>query len=313
MRFVVYGAGAVGGSVAALLSRAGFDVVIIARGAHLAAIQDQGLLFAYPEGKENLRIAAVSGPSEIEWREGDVVLLGMKTQDTEVAIRGLDPSLPVVCLQNGVANERIALRHFANVYPVCVMFPSTHLQPGVVQANSWPVPGILDIGRYPSGVDSVAEEIAAAFRTAGCHSEPRADIMRWKYRKLLMNLGNAVQAVCVPEDVREIARLVRAEGAEVLTAAGIDPVTEAEDDARRGDQLQVQGSRGGGSSWQSLQRGTGSIESDYLNGEIVLLGRLNSIDARYNDHARFLANQFAWERRPPGTMPASEWLSKMDL
>jgi 2-dehydropantoate 2-reductase len=313
MRFVVYGAGAVGGSVAALLSRAGFEVVIVARGAHLAAIQKEGLLFRTPQEDWRLDIPAVSGPAEVDWREGDVVLLGMKTQDTEVAIRGLDPDLPVVCLQNGVANERIALRHFANVYPVCVMFPSTHLEPGVVEANSWPVPGILDIGRYPSGVDNVAEEIAVALRAAGCHSQPRADIMRWKYRKLLMNLGNAVQAVCAPEGVREIARLVRDEGAEVLAAAGIDPVTEAEDDERRGDLLRVQGSRGGGSSWQSLKRGTGSIESDYLNGEIVLVGRLNGIDARYNDHARRMANYFASQQLPPGTMPASEWLSTLDL
>ncbi len=313
MRFVVYGAGAVGGSVAALLHRAGQDVVIIARGQHYQAIKDKGLLFEYQQGSELLPVEAVSRPSELEWRDDDVVLLGMKSQDTEAALRGLDPRLPVVCLQNGVANERTALRLFACVYAICVMFPSTHLEPGVVQVKSWPVPGILDIGRYPSGVDDRAGEIAAALRAAGCLSEPREDIMRWKYRKLLMNLGNAVHAVCQPADAPEIARLVRAEGERVLEAAGIGVVSEEQDSERRGDVLQVGVRSSGGSTWQSLQRGTGIVEADYLNGEIVLLGRLNGIDARYNDHARQIANWFAATGSPPGTMPGSQWLSKMDL
>ena len=53
--------------------------------------------------------------------------------------------------------QRQALRLFPNVYGVCVMFPSAHLEPGVVRANCSPVPGILDIGRFPNGIDRVAE------------------------------------------------------------------------------------------------------------------------------------------------------------
>jgi hypothetical protein len=63
----------------------------------------------------------------------------------------------------------------------------------------------------------------------------------------------------------------------VLAAAGIDPVSEAEERERRGDILQIGEvpgrPRSGGSTWQSLQRRTGTVESDYLNGEIVSLGR----------------------------------------
>src|SRR5207302_10080301 len=110
-----------------------------------------------------------------------------------------DDPIPVVCLQNGVDNERAALRVFPHVYGICVMCPTGHLEPGVVQAYSTPVTGILDIGRYPSGSDEIAEALAGALRASTFVSEARADIMRWKYAKLLMNLGNAVQATCRPD------------------------------------------------------------------------------------------------------------------
>ena len=107
---------------------------------------------------------------------------------------------------------------------------------------------------------------------------PRPDVMRWKYTKLLMNLANSVEATVAPDPrVGELVKLVRAEGEACLRAAGIDFASREEDKERRGDRMHVRPVngefRGGGSSWQSLARGTGSIETDYLNGEIVLLGR----------------------------------------
>ena len=64
----------------------------------------------------------------------------------------------------------------------------------MVVQKCFPTPGILDIGRVPDGVDETAEAIAADLRSAGFESVPRPDIMAWKHRKLLMNLGNGVDA-----------------------------------------------------------------------------------------------------------------------
>ena len=75
------------------------------------------------------------------------------------------------------------------------MLPATFLEPGVVQASSSPTSGLLDLGRYPSGVDATAEAIAAALRDSSFSSNAIPDIMRWKYCKLLMNLGNSAQAL----------------------------------------------------------------------------------------------------------------------
>lgn len=266
-------------------------------------------------------LPAVAGPEELEFSDEDVVILTMKSNDTAAALERLrdcaGPDLPVVCAQNGVANERTALRLFANVYGVCVMFPAAHLEPGVVEAQSTPITGLLDIGSYPAGLDETARSVAATLRAATFESEPRTDIMRWKYNKLLKNLGNAVQAVCARDpDGAALVDLIRNEGMACLQAAGIDPVTDEEDEVRRGGLLQVKPvggrSRTGGSSWQSLHRATGSIETDYLNGEIVLLGRLHGVPTPANELIRRAAIQLAAERRPPGSVPARDLLSRLE-
>ncbi|HXY43702.1 MAG TPA: ketopantoate reductase C-terminal domain-containing protein, partial [Acidimicrobiales bacterium] len=145
-------------------------------------------------------------------------------------------------------------------------------------------------------------------------SEARADIARWKWGKLLLNLTNAVEAVCGSlSRGGELSKRVRREGVECLEAAGIEFVGNEEDRARRGDLLKVlpaKGTeRGGGSSWQSLARGAGSIESDYLNGEIVLLGRLHGFPTPLNATLQRLASEGARDLRSPGWMSESEVLA----
>jgi len=319
VRWVLFGAGAVGGVVAGRLAGAGQEVAVIARGAHLEAIRADGLTLREPGGDSVHKIPAFGGPDEVDWRPGDVVVLGVKSMDTTAALAALPVrDVPVVCLQNGVANEPAALRLFADVYGVCVMLPSSHLTPGVVIAQCAPVPGILDLGRFPGGVDETAEGLAAGLRAAGFHCEPRADIMRWKYRKLIMNLGNAVEALCGRDDLQGLAAAaapVHAEGEAVLRAAGIDVASAAEDTARRGDILRqrpVGGQeRGGGSSWQSLARGTGTVEADYLNGEIVWLARRHGIPAPLNETARRLELDAARDGRRPGSMTPAAFLAAL--
>ena len=116
MRFIVYGAGAVGGVVGGRLAQSGNDVVLIARGAHAEAMQRSGLTLESPDGEQRRRRAGRDPPAELELGADDVVLLALKSQDTADALLALrasaPPSTPVVCLQNGVANERAALRLF---------------------------------------------------------------------------------------------------------------------------------------------------------------------------------------------------------
>ena len=316
MRFVVYGAGAIGGVVGGRLAQHGHTVVLIARGSHAEAIRADGLRVVGPGGDTvTVVVPVVSTPADVDFTDDDVVLLAVKSQHTHDALDALGalapPGIAIVSLQNGVANEPAALRHFADVYGVCVVCPALHLVPGVVEAHAGPVAGILDIGRYPTGTDARAHAIAAAFRASTFESVVRPDIMRWKYAKLLNNLGNAVDALCGPDPAgRELRGRAWAEGAACLRAAGIDAVTPEEDAARRGDGFRWGGeaarSRPGASSWQSLARGTGSIEADYLNGEVVLLGRRHGVATPVNLLLQRLANRAARDGLAPGSIDVAE-------
>ena len=183
----------------------------------------------------------------------------------------------------------------------------------MVQAYSSPVTGVLDLGRYPSGLDDVAKAVAAAFDSSTLASIARPDIMRWKYRKLYDQPRQRDRGHVWPGGAGgELMATVAAEAEAVLDAAGIERASAAEDESARRARSRSAESQGnaatGGSSWQSLQRGVGAIETDYLNGEIVLLGRLHGIPTPANLTLQHLANELAAGRRPPGTYTEAEVL-----
>lgn len=325
-RYIIIGAGAIGGAIGARLAEAGHEVVLVARGAQYTALKANGLRFRTPDGEHVHRLPVVDGPDALgTLRAHDVLLLTVKTQDCEAALDTWGPApvagggtaaerLPVVCAQNGVESQRIALRRFRRVYGVCVWLPSTFVEPGVVSATGTPLTGILHLGRYPHGVDETAHSIAADLETARFEAPVVPDVSRWQYAKLLGNLANSINALSWPvagEDAWRLYAQVRAEGESVLRAAGIPYASAREQQEARGDKVRW-ADGGGGSSWQSLTRGTGTIEADHLNGEIVLLGRLYGVPTPVNELLQRLATTFARERRPAGSMPLAELVRAAD-
>lgn len=320
-RFVIFGPGAIGGVVGALFARAKQDVVLIARGDHAARMETDGLTLQHGDVEEVFFPTVVRSVNDITWSADDVVFLSVKSQDTLDAVRGLalvaPPTVSVVCAQNGVDNERVVLRHFANTYGAVVMMPAGHLAPGVVQAHAWPTPGLIDVGRYPRGADAGAHQIVDALNQIGFNCVVREDVMRWKYTKLLMNLANAVIALCGfgKDDAADLRKMARDEGVAVLTKAGIDFASDEEDRSRRADHLTLVPiggqTRTGGSTWQSLARGTGTIETDWLNGEIVALGRMHGIATPVNEVLQRLTNQAARNGLAPESMEARDILESL--
>jgi 2-dehydropantoate 2-reductase len=330
MRYIIIGAGAVGGTIGGCLHQAGFEVVLVARGRHLAALRSEGLRLATPSGVSTLQIEAVGSADEVELRPDDVLIVAAKTQDVAAIfsdwawqpVHGgsvAADTLPVLCAQNGVASERIALRLFRNVYGVCVWLPATHLEPGLVEANGTPLAGQLPIGRYPTGIDPVVERVTKDLASARFLAPAETDVMRWKYGKLLSNMGNAIEVLCGPiaqlgDDGKELGRRAVAEAKSVFEAAGIGWASNKESAAMRGDHVRVEpvnGSpRGGGSSWQSVVRGTGSVEADYLNGEVALLGREHDVATPVNEVLQRLANQAVRDGVAPGSVTPAEVLAR---
>ncbi len=165
------------------------------------------------------------------------------------------------------------------------------------------------------------EKVSDAWIGAGFASTPRPDIARWKRRKLLMNLGNAVQALLGLDGGGKRLRELRDAPRERPASPPPGwtwrpwPRTRRQPGGADGDRADPGIERGGGSSWQSLARGTGSIEADYLNGEVCLLGRMHGVPTPVNDLLRRRANAAAAAGLAPGSTTESRncWPSSTKL
>ena len=312
MRYLIYGAGAVGATFGACLFESGREVAFIARGEHGRALAANGLRFGTPSGWRTLPIPVVDHPARLTFRSDDIVVLAVKGTDTQAALDALAAvaraGTPIVCAQNGVENERRALRKFAHVHGMWTMLVAVHTEPGVVHAHNTPFSGICDVGRYPRGIDAVDETVAADFEAASLRCSPRADIMSRKYAKLLFNLMNVLEAAGGRGAAPGLVERARAEAIACFEVAGIVPFAGSDERIAAMGMAAVEGvERGGGSTWQSLARGTPALEADDLNGEIVLLGRLHGVATPVNAFLQSLALRLVRDRVAPGSI-ASEAL-----
>jgi 2-dehydropantoate 2-reductase len=310
MTFIIYGVGAIGGTLAARLAQSGHAVAGIARGAQLAALRQNGILLRTPSGDIHAEFPVADDPTGLDLGPDDTIFLAMKGQDTGAALERLRAAGvrdgAIVCAQNGVSNERAALRLFPNVYAMMVVLPATFIEAGEVAAFGAPHSGLFDIGRYPAGMDAAGERIVATLNDAGFAAFADPEPMVSKYGKLLMNLGNVLDAAAGEAAFgSDLYKAAKAEGEAVLMAAGIRYGAGA-DDERRKRLMQMQPipgvARVGSSTTQSLARNTGSIETDALNGEIVLLGRLHGVPVPVNAGLCRLGQLLVAERRAPGSM-----------
>ncbi|ARC58419.1 hypothetical protein AS850_15135 [Frondihabitans sp. 762G35] len=327
---MIVGAGAVGGTLGGRLAQYGHPAVLIARGEHGAAITADGLRLRSPDEDVRIRVPVAATPDEVELRDDDVLVFATKTQQVEAAVREwvdrpvrdaggsvvgtAGELLPALTALNGVESERIALRAFARVFGVCVWLPGVHLTAGEVAVRIGPSSGTFIMGRFGGPADGASdaaflEQVAADWRAATFRVFVVDDVMAWKHRKLLANLGNAVQAL-IGSERSGASRRLREEAASVYAAAGIEVPSDEAEEAWRGNAFDIRDVPGlegelGGSSWQSLARG-GSIETDFLNGEIVLLARSLGMRAPLNAVVQGLARRAGAARAGAGSMSAAE-------
>ncbi|MFW2542799.1 ketopantoate reductase family protein [Primorskyibacter sp. 2E107] len=322
MRIIILGTGAIGGALAVELVRSGAEVLCVARGAQLEAIRSRGLRLQAPGMDVTAQVPVVAHPSEVDFRADDMILLCMKTQHTVAALEDLAAAgvmeQPIFCLQNGVTNERMALRRFPNVHGVLVMVPATLVEPGHVAVFSTPKLGILDVGRYPAGSDAADAALVERLQATRLAAFVDRDVITGKYGKLLVNLNNIVEAILGRGvEVPEIKAALKAEAEAVLTAAGTAWRKADSSDPRRDAFLnvtEIEGvSRIGGSTTQSLMRGAGSVETDYLNGEIVLMARMHGVPAPVNERICRIASAMARAREKPGALDAKMLMRKLGL
>ena len=293
MRVAVIGAGAVGSVVGGLLARAGEDVTLVGRRAHVDAVNRDGLQIDGALGALRVRVRAAE---RLDVRP-ELALLAMKTQGVEAAARELRPQLagvPVVTMQNGVRSDGLVAGVLGRdqLLSCVVLFGATFLEPGRV---TYSPPGSLVLGVPFGPLDERARTVAALLARA-VPTRLSADIAGAHWTKLVVNENNALPAVTglsIQEvnrrpALRRLSVLLMREAVAAIAAAGIRlaslprlpavgvrtmlalPMPLAS--RLLGVLSRSLGSTPAlGSTLQSVRRGE-QTEIDYLNGEVVALG-----------------------------------------
>ncbi|HJQ26867.1 MAG TPA: 2-dehydropantoate 2-reductase [Blastocatellia bacterium] len=329
-RYVIFGAGAIGGALAALLARAGLRVACVARAAQAAAFR-AGVTLQRGDEEFIQRVEAVTAARDLPPADGDVIIITVKSQATEEATGELaavyPQATPVVSLQNGVTNEAVIARRFAKVYAGLVFFSATQIQPtriALTRGRS------LAVGCYPEGVDETARHISEDFERAGFAAMASPFTMAMKWSKFVVNLNNATYTItgtfveqgAADDELRRLLAEVREEGLRVLDAAriAVEPpagepslirIRELHEKAKAppADMEALRNlpehERTYPSMWQDLMLGRRTSEADHLNGVIVELGRQHGVPTPYNSTLLEIVNRmFATGERPGLYTPA---------
>lgn len=187
MRIAVFGTGGAGGYFGAHLALAGEDVVFIARGEHLRAIQERGLLLEKPQGEIVIRSQAVDDPRQVG--PVDAVLVGVKTWQLADAASAMRPMIApdtfVVPLQNGVeAAARLASILGAN-HVLCGLCGtiSRVVSPGHILSIG--ETNFIKFGEFDNRSSERAGRLREAFERAGVKAEVPPDIEAALWEKFI--------------------------------------------------------------------------------------------------------------------------------
>ncbi len=283
MKIAVMGAGAVGCYYGGMLARAGHEVVLIGRAAHVDAIRRAGLLLDTRSFNERVAVQAVTGAEGV--RGAELVLFCVKSTDTETAAAAMAPHLAsdacVLGLQNGVDNaERLwAALPEHEVLPAVVYVATEMAAPGHVRHLGR---GELVIGPGPRSL-----ALAELFGAAGVPVQVSDEVTGALWAKLLINCAyNALSAITQ----QPYGRLVQGMGVEavmrdvvheclaVASASGVTVPGDAWQAVQRIAQTMPEQYS---STAQDLARGKPS-EIDHLNGYVVRRGEALGVDVRAN-------------------------------
>lgn len=272
LKIGVVGAGAIGGYFAVQLARAGYDVVVLARGAHLAAMREKGLTITSEEGEITARFAAASDKAE-ELGPCDAVLFAVKGQDSEQAAADMRPMIgpktEIISMQNGFfgIDHLVATYGKERVSPGVTYIPAVLDAPGHIRRTGNRT--LSYFGPYTPRDMTLHNELAEALRAQGTNIEALAEPMRQIWAKYVVLAP--FHAMCSltrlpvggwihhPETrelylnaMKEVAALGRAKGADVpdsiaerqieITRTQTSPKTRASmfEDLDRGKRLELE-------------------------------------------------------------------------
>lgn len=298
MKITVFGAGAVGGLLAARMALAGLPVAIVARGPHLAAIRERGLRLRARGGDRTVRVEATDRPEELGPQ--DLVIVATKGHALPAAAPGiarlLGPDTVLVPAQNGIPwwyfhragppFDGAAVHAVDPDGTLLALLPPPRVVGCVVYVGAAvPAPGVVDhssgerfvLGEPDGTMSDRLQRVATIFRDAGFEAETTPRIRDAIWLKLWGNLSvNPVSVLTqattdrllADPDVRRLLRLLMEEAARVAAALGVRFETTAEERLRLAEQLGAFKT----SMLQDLEAGR-SLETAPLLGAVAELGR----------------------------------------
>jgi 2-dehydropantoate 2-reductase len=292
MKIAMMGSGGVGGFFGGRLAHAGYDVSFVARGAHLAAMRERGLLIESP-AHGDVRVPkahATDDPAEIG--PVDVVILSVKLWDTEAAIRQMRPMLKtgtaVLSLQNGVIKDDILRRELGEapvMGGVCYV-ATTIARPGVILQT-----GTMQrvvIGEYDGRASERSRALHEALLKSGANAELSSDVRRAIWEKYAFLVGISATTTAMRTTIGPIRKNPRSraflleifrETVAVGRAHGIAlPADYADACLARADGLPEEMTA---SMAHDLQRGN-RLEVEWLSGGVAQLGAAKGVPTPAN-------------------------------
>lgn len=303
MRIGIVGAGAIGGTFAALLDRAGHEVVVTARGGHLDAIRERGLHLTGAWGDHLARI----GAAQVLPEPPELALITVKAQDAEAAAAAhasLLAGVPVVVVQNGL-NGPQALRRILSASPLIgglSLIAASYLEPGVITVTA---PGTTVLATDTATRAELSSAAAVLREAAPISIAP--DLVGAQWSKLVVNQLNAAAAITglpaqqalaapglrrvVALAMRETLRVGRAAGVRFGGIPGLTPNVlrmldllppSVSGRLLAGRMVERMGPvPNPGSTLQSIRRGRPS-EIDHLSGAVVAEGAARGVPTPVN-------------------------------
>lgn len=286
MKILVMGSGGVGGYFGGRLAAAGHDVTFVARGAHLAAMQSDGLTLDSQLGNVTINPAkAVAGPEVAE--RPDIVMFATKLGDTEAAARSLasvvGPETSIITFQNGVDGPEI----------IAAALPGVHVVPGVARiASHISRPGVIEhrspfarieFGEPDGGAHPRLEAFHAACKAAGIDAVLSKNIRRdiWlKFALLAPFSGLSSLTGSTAGPIRETPAtraLMEAAVREVIAVGAASGVEISDEDYPRVWKA-IEGQPAAMTSSMAHDRKAGKpLEVNYLSGAVVRLGEKHGV------------------------------------
>ena len=295
------GAGAVGSYLGTCLAKAGAEVHLIARGAHLTALRERGLVLLTPEGERStFDVRATDDPAEVG--RVDIVLFLVKSYDTEAAATRLPPLIGpktgVLSLQNGIDNEsRIAaVVGDDHVLGGAAYILSAIEAPGVVRSGA----ARIVIGELTPGPPSKrVEQLVELARAGGIHASSSTDVRRVKWEKYVLLVAfSAVTAatqltvgdIRASEAASAMLKAIMTEAWAVGRALGV-PL--ADDHVERSHKLVLEQADDEGTSLRHDLLTGHRMELEALQGTLRRLGRETGTPTPWTDAAYAILQPWA--------------------